>query len=78
MFRANCSDADYIEAVSLTPIDVESVEEIRWESDDELQNRAVIAMLDGSSVSEDLDLDLHAQSRERAKARRIRWTGVKN
>jgi hypothetical protein len=68
-----CNNDDYIEALSLSPMTRDAVEEIRSESDDDLQDRALRAVLDGASSHEELNLALHARLRDRANELSIPW-----
>lgn len=71
-----CNNDDYLEALSLHPLAVEDVQEIRSEKDDDLQARALDAILKGSTMGDDLDLALHAEVRDAAQARGIPWVQV--
>ena len=71
-----CNNNDYIEGLSLEPIEVGHVEEVRSASDDDLQQRALDAMLTGATLGESLDLGLHARVRDRADRLGIPWRQV--
>jgi len=68
-----CSDADYVEGLSVKPLAAADVSEIRSEEDDDLQARALGAAVFGAGPSEQLDLALHEEVRSLAADLGIRW-----
>jgi hypothetical protein len=71
-----CNDEDYLEALSLSPLEVQHVEEIRSESEDDLQERARRALLRDARLDEQLDLALQDRIRTKAAARGIPWRSI--
>ncbi|KAA3604869.1 MAG: hypothetical protein DWQ01_19875 [Planctomycetota bacterium] len=71
-----CRNEDYIEALSLEPITLDCIEEIRSETDDELQARALNAELDEAGMAEKIDLERHEQIRSKAATLGIEWLPV--
>lgn len=71
-----CREDGYVEGLTLTPIQAGRVQEIRSESDDDLQDRALDAAVYGAGLGEDLDLGLHLRIRTSAAALGIEWTQV--
>ncbi|MBK8100296.1 MAG: hypothetical protein IPK26_24610 [Planctomycetes bacterium] len=71
-----CNNDDYIEALSVRPFVVHELLEIRSNSDDEVQERALAAALQSPGSAEALDLAMHEEVRALAEANRIRWRSI--
>lgn len=71
-----CNDEDYIESASLEKPTRRHTREIRSQTDDALQERALDSFFSTDSREEDLDLDLHDDIRNLAERLGIEWVEV--
>lgn len=68
-----CNDDEYIESVSVESPTPETIGEIRSETDHNVQDRALDALLSGSSMDEDLEFTLQERIRRAADHHGIEW-----
>lgn len=75
--RRVCTNDDYVEGLQLRRLTLDEASEIRSETDEEVQQRALRASLDGASADEELDLGVLERLRALAQDHGLRWVSVR-